>query len=319
MSATLLAQDHAVVGNVFNAPVVNPVITQNFNSVIGKSLEYAELKKRLETCKTDAVKQENLLEEAQKDKLPQKFIDDFRQELKIRKDRLEEAKKMEKQFRQDVLRLAELLSEIEINSERLRLSKTLFDEGKIREADAILDVAEMTDEAERLLEKKEQELKERAETDRLLQVKADEFLFKANSKIILNEHDVVETFFDQSIRYFENFANLSAYGDYLYHQNQHNLAITYFQRCLSLKNTDEQQASCLNKLGQCLMFVDNLDEAENMFLQSLEIRKKLAKNNPAQFEPALAGIFNNLGNLYKDTRKPEKAKKMYNHAPTPLS
>ena len=46
-----------------------------------------------------------------------------------------------------------------------------------------------------------------------------------------------------------------------------------------------------------------MPEAETMYLRSLEIRERLAKANPAQFEPELAGTLGNLSWFYLLVKK----------------
>lgn len=48
-----------------------------------------------------------------------------------------------------------------------------------------------------------------------------------------------------------------------------------------------------------------------MYLRSLEIRERLAKSNPAQFEPDLARTAMNLGLFYSDVQKMGDSEKMY--------
>lgn len=50
-----------------------------------------------------------------------------------------------------------------------------------------------------------------------------------------------------------------------------------------------------------------------MFLRALEIRERLAYNNPVQFEPGLAATLLNLSVFYAD-RKPGEAEKTYSRA-----
>ncbi len=60
-----------------------------------------------------------------------------------------------------------------------------------------------------------------------------------------------------------------------------------------------------------LGIVQKMPEAEKMFLRSLDIRERLAKSNPAQFEPELANTLNNFGYFRQVNGQFEEAKKMY--------
>ena len=54
-----------------------------------------------------------------------------------------------------------------------------------------------------------------------------------------------------------------------------------------------------------------MPEAETMYLRSLDIYERLAKANPAQFEPYLAATAMNLGIFYRTVQKMPEAEKMY--------
>ena len=54
------------------------------------------------------------------------------------REELENLYKLEKEFKVDILRLADIFSRMEVRTERLRQARQLFEEGKFKEADAIL-------------------------------------------------------------------------------------------------------------------------------------------------------------------------------------
>ena len=51
-----------------------------------------------------------------------------------------------------------------------------------------------------------------------------------------------------------------------------------------------------------------------MYKQALEIRQRLAKDNPKAYEPDVAGTLNNLALLYSDTQRFTEAEDMYKQA-----
>lgn len=77
------------------------------------------------------------------------------------------------------------------------------------------------------------------------------------------------------------------------------------------KNSSEYHnhnlASCLNALGNLYYFLANQNQdmemfrkCESTYLESLEIGRHLAEDNPQSFEPGLAGAIIGIGNLYRD-------------------
>ena len=57
-----------------------------------------------------------------------------------------------------------------------------------------------------------------------------------------------------------------------------------------------------------------MEEAEARYGEALEIRRRLAKANPAAYEPYLAGTCNNLGILFWQTNRMEEAEARYGEA-----
>lgn len=75
--------------------------------------------------------------------------------------------KIETRFREDVIRLAETFSKTKLSSEYLQLAKQSFEDGKIREADNMLNAQEITQAGDALLEQKENQKTALQETERL--------------------------------------------------------------------------------------------------------------------------------------------------------
>lgn len=86
----------------------------------------------------------------------------------------QEALKRLTDFIEDVQRLAETFSKIPLHSERLHFAKALFDDGKIRDAGAVLKTSEMEMETDALLLNQERLRQRVAENDSLLKVKASD-------------------------------------------------------------------------------------------------------------------------------------------------
>ena len=81
------------------------------------------------------------------------------------------------------------------------------------------------------------------------------------------------------------------------------------------KDTDEAAwARLKHRLGTCYHESQHYEQAETYYGEALEIRRRLAKANPAAYEPDLARTCNNLGNLLSDTNRMEEAEARYGEA-----
>lgn len=228
LSAQVTIQDDAKVGLI----VTGTGNTINTTQIFGKSPEYAELKKRLDGLQAAITRKADKCD---------KYTDpaakeDCRTDLIALNAERDSVQKIEARFREDVLRLAETFASIPLNSKRLRLARQLFDEGKIREADNVLNAKEMQQEGEALLAKKERAQQTLQLTDSLLLIKADEFALKARLKATdyadSLRYDSAQMYFEQSRRYAETVENLWAFAHLLDKDNQPLRAISYYERAL---------------------------------------------------------------------------------------
>jgi len=290
----------------------------NTTQIFGKSPEYAELKKRLNGLQAAISKKADACEQMAKDSLPAKYRDNCRAELIALNAERDSVQKIETRFREDLIRLAESFSKIELNSRRLFLADSLFREGKIREAETLLNFKEITQEGNALLAQKERAQQTLQMTDSLLRIKADEFTLKARLKATDYadplRYDSATLYFEQSRRYAETVENLQFFAYLLWKDNQTPLAIFYGEAALLLPLTESEEAALAMNLGLFYYTNQQMAEAEKFYLRSLEIYERLAKNNPAQFEPDLARMVMNLGNFYYTNQKIAEAEKFYLHS-----
>jgi tetratricopeptide (TPR) repeat protein len=318
LSATLLAQnpqvtvqDDAKVGLI----VTGTGNTINTTQIFGKSPEYAEIKKALATLESDILKKADQCAQMAKDSLPAKYREGCRAELIALNARRDSVQKVETRFREDVIRLAETFSNIKLNTERLQRAKRYFDEGKIREADNVLNASEMKTEGDALLAEKAREQENLCRTDSLLRIKADEFALKARLKAAdfadSLRYDSAQMYFEQSRRYAETVENLRAFAYLLGEHNQQPRALEYIEKALKLSRSESEEADLAMNLGSFYYTVQKMPEAERMYLRSLEIFERLAKTNPAQFELDLAALAKNLGKFYYTVRKMQEAERLY--------
>ena len=142
--------------------------TINTTQIFGKSPEYAELKKRLDGLQAAIAKKADDCEQMRRDSLPAKYRDNCRAELIALNAKRDSVQKIEARTRQEIIQTAEYLQKIPINSRRLFAADSLFKEGKIREAQTLLNFKEITQEGDALLAKRERDRRAVQEDDSLL-------------------------------------------------------------------------------------------------------------------------------------------------------
>ncbi|MBP5421513.1 MAG: tetratricopeptide repeat protein [Paludibacteraceae bacterium] len=111
-------------------------------------------------------------------------------------------------------------------------------------------------------------------------------------------------------------------GTYMHNQKLYHLAEDYYVK--SLKECRERSkedplykrhvAMTLNNLAVLHSDCNRFEIAESEYREALEIRRKLAKDNPDAFLPDVATTLNNLGNLHRDLNRFEIAEVEYQEA-----
>lgn len=170
------------------------------DTYLGKSLEYQELLEKIAMLKklcelSDGEDKEH-----------------YCKELQIEKKKLEA-------FKRDVIRLAEIFQNIEINNERLQNAKQFFTNGLFKEAREVLETEESQNELFTLLEEKQNLKQKVTENESKLLIKANEYLVLAKLKAI--EYSDI-SWYENSVKYFE--MSISANRNYL---NTLELALFY--------------------------------------------------------------------------------------------
>jgi tetratricopeptide (TPR) repeat protein len=183
-------------------------------------------------------------------------------------------------------------------SEEAKCANALFLEGKLPEAYAAFD---------------EEKMQERAKAaQNLLQQAVSEYMQKGKLAIANGKYDDAERLYTEGVRLDDkNVDNIETLAYFLQDQNDTLKSITYFERALSLSKTDDLVGTFCNDLGNAYSDINKMPEAEKYYLQSLDIRTRLAKNNPQQFETDLATTANNLGEYYRVNNKMSEAEKYY--------
>jgi len=178
---------------------------------------------------------------------------------------LEQLKERLKQFKENVYKLYEFFNKIEIDSDRLRQAKAYFEQGNLREADAILKAEEMVRDLDQLIAKDEQLEREKAEIRASREQIASEFIIKARLR---------STFYDQP--------------------NRLEQTCEFFEAALRAARTAEN-------LFEYALFLQNhhkFDQAKPLYQEALQIYRDLAAENPSTFLPDVAMTCLNLSIFY---------------------
>ena len=75
-----------------------------------------------------------------------------------------------------------------------------------------------------------------------------------------------------------------------------------------------QRATLLNNLALLYSNTQRFTESEKMYMEALEIYRRLAKDNPKAYEQDVARTLNNLALLYSDTQRLTESEKIYMEA-----
>jgi tetratricopeptide (TPR) repeat protein len=225
------------------------------------------------------------------------------------------------QFKENIVRLAETFSKIEINTERLRQAKDYFEQGQFREADAILQAEEMVKDLNKLLQRDQQLDQQKAEVRASREQIANEFLIKAQLWATFyeqsNRFEQTCEYFAESLRALKTTDNLFAYARFLQEHNQLEQANLFYTEALEIyRNLGDlpNVAMTLNNLAVLHQNKNEIVIAEQEYQEALQIRRELAVENPRPFLPKVAMTLNNLAILHSDKNERLIAEQEYQEA-----
>jgi len=202
------------------------------------------------------------------------------------------------------------------NIGRLGIAKALFNEGKFKEADAALNATEMEQELEDLIRREAKVDSEKSTIQQNRQNKANEYIIKAQTTFINfdtpNRFTQTCHYYEQALRSQENLYTLNTYAVFLYHNNQFDKALSYYEKILKYDETQldkAKKAGILNNIG--ILYSDNnrMDAALLAYEEALAIRRKLSKTQPQAYLPDVAMTLINLGIFYQE-KIPNKEKSL---------
>ena len=277
----------------------------------GNNPEYLQLLKQIEATQARVLKYPGDL--------------DFRQEL----HNLQERRKAMESSLLDTAKLITRLSST-TTSARLAEAMRLFEAGDNKGANAILNLDEITRDAEANAARLDAVREIESETLKALESNIEEYRLKI--KTLQNEMErgwvaEVITVYDKAIAVAHNRIApekvaelLLDYADFLQNNKQYHLVGTLYEEALAIYRTLAAQnpeafksdvASTLNNLANLHKNTQRLDLAEKEYIEALEIYRRLAQKNPEAFESDVASTLNNLANLHDDTQRLDLAEKEY--------
>ena len=260
----------------------------------------------------------------------QQYVKDYPDDPRFKRE-LEQARQQIEDFKRDVIKLAEDLSKININTERFRLAKQQFELGNYQAARAILDTKAMSQEQDALLAKQQYLQTEQAKTTEQLKNNAAEFLFKAKLTAIdytlPNRIEQTHELFELALKSARTPDNLFAYAYFLQQNNQFSASESLYRealndyRQLAKDNPAVYLPSVAETLNNFGIFASadssRRKEAESLYTKALVIRRQLAEDNPAVYLPDVAQTLNNLAILVKtDNSRQKEAESLFAEAST---
>ena len=273
----------------------------------GNNPEYLQLLKQIESTQARVLK----------------YPDDseFRQELH---DLQERRKAMESSLL-DTAKLIMRLSST-VTSARLAEAMRLFETGDNKGANAILNLDEISHDAEAHAARIDAAREIEAESVKALESNIEEYRLKiktlqnAMEKGWVNE---VIAVYDKAVSVArdriapEKFAELLRnYADFLQENKQYHLVGTLYDEALSIYQElaiqnldafDRDVAMTLNNLADLHTDTQCFDKAEQEYSEALKIYRCLAEKNPETFDSCVATTLSNLALLHSDTQHFDKA------------
>jgi len=151
------------------------------------------------------------------------------------------------------------------------------------------------------IEQLEKEIEQRKQkAHRNVEKTIESYKLKADIFVLQMQWEDAECFYEQAVLAdTTKYDNVFDFAYYLARQNRHDKAILWYETALKLTNSEYQYSTVLNNLAVLYSDKNDYPAAEAAYKRALEIRERLAANNPQTYEPDVATTLNNLGFLYK--------------------
>ncbi|WP_051210929.1 tetratricopeptide repeat protein [Runella zeae] len=224
-------------------------------------------------------------------------------------------------FEENVKRLAETLNKSEhVDSSRLKQARTLFEQGDLEGANAILDPKDLQKDREEI----ERDSKSLAQKREVL---AQEYITKAQ---LVQTDKTNKHWFNDAYSYFETAVEIDGNQDtffsfayFLQEHNCHEHAVSFYAKALdiyrALAEVNPQTympdvAMTLNNLANVNSILNQFDAAQNQYYGALEIYRALTESNPQTFMSDVAMTLNNLANVNSILNQFDTAQNQYEEA-----
>ncbi|MEM9542220.1 MAG: tetratricopeptide repeat protein [Cyanobacteria bacterium P01_E01_bin.42] len=231
------------------------------------------------------------------------------------------------EFKENVIRLAQIFSKIEINTERFKQAKAHFEKGEFREADAILKAEEMSQDLNKLIAREEELDRKKVEVKEGREQIANEFLIKARLwSTFYDRGDRWEKtceYFEESLRGSRTAENLFEYAVFLQKHNQFKQSQTLYEEALQIYRELAFEnpriylpcvADTLNNLALLHWKTNEIVAALEEYKEALQIFRRLVKENVRAYLPDVAMTLNNLALLHWKTNEIVTALEEYKEA-----
>lgn len=223
-----------------------------------------------------------------------------------------EAEKQDLEKRADAL--AEQFAEINLDaaSQLAQDALALFKEGKVKAAIATLDDEVLDQNMREAQQNKANAEQKLMQADSAIQQGVENYMVKARLQKADRQWEAARDSYEKAILGDSiNVDNLWEVANYVYQVNDQEQAIQYYKQALRHEENEVRKAGLFNNVGLAYKDGNDYPKAKKYLESALEIRERLAKGNPAHFEPDVANSQNNLGNLYYSIKQYAKAEQSY--------
>ena len=258
-----------------------------------------------------------------------------------RNKKQEKLDELERDLFNQALYIAQIMSYDKPISERKRRAIELFQEGRNREAAAVLNEDEIAADCQRagedmergrlLMQSGEKIIENAKEKIRSL---IEEYIIRAKSLMADQDNPnrlqqacwAYEKAIAEATHYLdekEYVVHLFSYAYFLNEERQYNLALEPYTHALKIyRSLNEVNpdaylpgvADTLNNLANLQSDLHQYDKAEENYTEALNIRRDLAEVNPEAYLPDVAKTLNNLALLQRDLHQYDKAEENYTEA-----
>lgn len=288
---------------IYNIENINTAI---FN-ILGKSVEYKNLLDKIEYLEQD-------------------MLYTVEGDWKIEKSKkLNEKKEELKQFKIEVIRLAEAFTKIEINTERIQIAKSQFENGCFFDANETLKEEDLKTSQELLLKRKSEE---EAKLNRQLEINSEEWLIKARLTAlnydVRDRYKLAKHFFESALLSYQSPKNFFEYAIFLEENLQYNDAYSIVNKAENLfknSNTESNESEYKTLYIKVLYLKGKLENALGMYSQaeysyksSLTLNKELSDKDYLDSRKQQIKILNGLSALYLKVKEFESTISYSNQA-----